>query len=96
MTRARRTLRPGTQQIAAVVSVILLAACGGAGRALPLQRHPSPIVRPAAGPPAHLAVIVMENEECAGIISSPSALTPNLCHDMHDCPVSTGDRLCAG
>jgi Phosphoesterase family len=23
-------------------------------------------------------------------------VTPNLCHDMHDCPVSTGDRWLAG
>lgn len=49
-----------------------LPACG-ASTALPVQRHPSPIAHAPAGPPAHIAVIVMENEEYGGVIGSSSA-----------------------
>jgi hypothetical protein len=53
--------------------VVLLSACGSATRALPIQRHPSPVARATTGAPAHIAVIVMENEEYGDIVGSPSA-----------------------
>ena len=50
------------------VLLMLLAGCGGASKALPIQTRPSPVARPAAGPPAHIAVIVVENHEFGDII----------------------------
>jgi len=35
-------------------------------------------------------------DERAGQLPRFSWITPNLCHDMHDCPVSTGDRFLSG
>jgi len=56
---------------------VLLAACGGSNASpsatLHVQRHPSPVAHLASGPPAHIAVILMENEEYGGIIGSRSA-----------------------
>jgi GNAT superfamily N-acetyltransferase len=57
---------------AALAAIIALAACG-ASKALPIQARPSPVARPAAGPPAHIAVILMENHEYGDIIGSSSA-----------------------
>ena len=51
----------------------LLAACGSATRALPVQTDPSPVARAAGGRPAHIAVIVMENHEYGQIIGSSQA-----------------------
>ena len=51
----------------------LLAACGTTHTALPVQRSPSPPARLPAGAPAHVAVIVMENEEYGEVIGSRSA-----------------------
>jgi hypothetical protein len=51
----------------------LLAGCGGASKALPIQTRPSPVARPAGGAPSHIAVIVMENQEYGGILGSRSA-----------------------
>jgi len=53
--------------------LVLLTACGGGSKALPIQTRPSPVARPAGGPPSHIAVIVMENEEYGDIIGSRSA-----------------------
>jgi phosphatidylinositol-3-phosphatase len=50
-----------------------IAGCGAGAQALPVQVHPSPVAALRGGPPAHIAVIVMENEEYGDIISSPSA-----------------------
>jgi phosphatidylinositol-3-phosphatase len=72
MARARSRWRPRRPQIAAVAATIALAACGSS-TALPIQVHPSPVARAPDGPPAHIAVILMENEEYSGIIGSPSA-----------------------
>jgi hypothetical protein len=48
-----------------------LAGCGANNRRFgQLQRTASPVLRLAAGPPAHIAVIVMENEEYGDIIGS--------------------------
>ncbi len=52
-------------------SAALLAACGASAvRYGRVQRHPSPVERLAGGQPAHIAVIVMENEEYSDIIGS--------------------------
>jgi hypothetical protein len=50
-----------------------LAGCGGAPAGGPVQRDPSPIATIHGGPPQHIAVVVMENEEYGDIIGSPSA-----------------------
>ncbi len=52
----------------------LLAECGASQRRFGhLQRTASPVLRLAAGPPAHIAVIIMENEEYGDIIGSRAA-----------------------
>jgi hypothetical protein len=53
--------------------MIGLAGCGAAGQAGPVQRDPSPTARMPGEPPAHVAVIVMENHEYGDIIGSRSA-----------------------
>jgi phosphatidylinositol-3-phosphatase len=58
--------------IAAVAVAAALPACGSARSALPVQRHPSPPATLPGGPPAHIAVIVMENHEYGDIIGSGS------------------------
>lgn len=57
--------------IAALLAI--LTGCGAASKALPIQTRASPVVRPAAGPPGHVAVIVLENHEYGDIIGSRSA-----------------------
>jgi phosphatidylinositol-3-phosphatase len=57
---------------AASAGLTVLTSCG-ASTALPIQTRPSAVVRPAAGPPAHIAVILMENHEYGDIIGSSSA-----------------------
>jgi hypothetical protein len=52
---------------------MLLTACGSASKALPIQTRSSPAARAAAGAPARIAVIVMENHEYSDIIGSSSA-----------------------
>jgi len=54
---------------------LTLAACGSnqATMAGPVQTHPSPIARAPGGAPAHIAVIVMENEEAADVLGSAAA-----------------------
>ena len=53
-------------------AIAALTACGG-GSVLPTQHRASPPARLAAGPPAHVAVIVMENHDFGDIIGSRSA-----------------------
>jgi hypothetical protein len=61
-------------RLAVLGGVIALSGCGaGASRTLPVQRSPSPPARLAAGAPAHVALIVMENEEYGDVIGSRSA-----------------------
>src|ERR1700733_650271 len=74
----RRLCHPRPRALPAyAVAIVLLAACGSSNATpsatLPVQGHPSPIASLAAGPPAHIAVILMENEGYGGIIGSPSA-----------------------
>jgi hypothetical protein len=59
--------------IAPLAAILVLAACGSAQKALPIQTRPSAVVRPSAGPPGHVAVIVLENEEYGDIIGARSA-----------------------
>ncbi|HYB28693.1 MAG TPA: alkaline phosphatase family protein [Solirubrobacteraceae bacterium] len=74
-----RRPRAGLLAIAAVAVLAVVAACGSsqapskAPPTPPVQRDPSPIAHAATGPPAHIAVIVMENEEYGDVIGSPSA-----------------------
>lgn len=56
---------------AVLTLAVVLAGCGASERRFGrLQRTASPVLRLAAGPPAHIAVIVMENEEYGDIIGS--------------------------
>jgi hypothetical protein len=57
----------------AVAAATVLAACGSASSALPVQTRPSPTARLAGGRPAHIAVILMENEEYGDVIGSSGA-----------------------
>ncbi len=90
--RQNRIVMPGCRlcAIASLASVLiaLLTACGTASRALPIQTRPSPVARPAGGPPSHIAVIVMENEEYADIIGSHSA--PYITSLAHRYALATG------
>ncbi len=51
-------------------AALMLVGCGSAGSDLPVQTRPSPKARTAGGPPTHIAVIVMENEEYGEIVGS--------------------------
>jgi hypothetical protein len=68
----------GRRLVSAVLTLALalalaLSACGGSARRFgTVQRSPSPVLRMAGGPAAHVAVVVMENEEFANIIGSKS------------------------
>jgi hypothetical protein len=67
--------RPGVL-IGLLVLVGSLAACGGSSVAHvagPVQSTPSPPARVPGGPPSHVAVILMENEEFTDIVGSPDA-----------------------
>jgi phosphatidylinositol-3-phosphatase len=58
--------------LSAIGAALTIAACGSS-QAVPVQRVPSPVAHAAGGSPAHIAVIVMENEEYTGVIGSRSA-----------------------
>jgi phosphatidylinositol-3-phosphatase len=62
-----------TLTVALVAAVIVASACGAAGRMAPAQKHPSPPATLASGPPARIAVLVMENQEYGSIIGSRDA-----------------------
>ena len=38
----------------------------------------------------------LATDEASGTLPRFVWITPNLCHDMHDCSVATGDRFLAG
>ncbi len=59
--------------IASAAAAAGLAACGSARSAGPVQTVASPTARLHGGPPTHVAVIVMENEEYGEVIGSSSA-----------------------
>jgi len=56
--------------------------------------------RAIAGDPARCASIVglpqLDADETAHNLPAFLWITPNLCHDMHDCPLQDGDRFLAG
>jgi phosphatidylinositol-3-phosphatase len=59
--------------LTAVVTCAVVAGCGSAHTMhLPIQTSPSPTVTAAGGPPAHVAIILMENEEYNGIVGASS------------------------
>jgi hypothetical protein len=70
--------KPSIVRVVLVTALTLVActavtACGTATVSGTIQTRPSPIAQVASGPPAHIAVIVMENEEYGDIIGSRSA-----------------------
>jgi hypothetical protein len=69
MTRA---LRLRALSVVLALGPVLVAACGTATSQGPVQTRASPIARLPGGGPAHIAVILMENEEYASIVGSPS------------------------
>jgi hypothetical protein len=70
MSRCRpRAIAP----LIGALCLMFLSGCGATSNALPIQTRPSPVVRPAAGPPGHIAVIVLENHEYGDVIGSRSA-----------------------
>ncbi len=67
MSAARRA----TRLLVLALALALTSACGtSAARQGPVQTVASPRARLPAGPPAHIAIIVMENEEYGNIIGS--------------------------
>jgi hypothetical protein len=54
----------------ATLGLLLIGGCGSGSIALPLQTTPSPKAHLPDGRPAHVAVLVMENEEYGDVISS--------------------------
>ncbi|MGI8430130.1 MAG: alkaline phosphatase family protein [Solirubrobacteraceae bacterium] len=70
--RAATSVANATRLVLLVLLVLLVSACGSARRAMPVQRSPSPRAELPGGPPAHIAVIVMENEEYGDIVGAPT------------------------
>jgi acid phosphatase len=73
--RAPRRVALVAPQVALVVlvalaSVIGLAGCGAGTKPLPVQTHPSTRAVSPGGPPAHIAVVIMENEEYADLLGA--------------------------
>jgi phosphatidylinositol-3-phosphatase len=66
-----------------LVTVLALTACGVSHRRFgPVQTTTSPDAQVSGGPPAHIAVVVMENEEYGDIIGSRA--TPYINHLAHE------------
>ena len=57
----------------ALTALAVLSSCGASSSALPIQTRPSAVASVRGGAPAHVAVIVMENEEYGDVAGSPSA-----------------------
>jgi hypothetical protein len=65
--------RLGHGSLVAALLVLGLLGCGSSNRRFgPVQTTAPPVARLAPGSPAHIAVILMENEEYGDIIGSPS------------------------
>ena len=62
-------------RLTALLAPLFLAACAGgsSSTAGPVQTRTSPVVRLAGAPAAHVAVLVMENEEFGDVIGSSQA-----------------------
>lgn len=59
--------------LCALLAALAMTGCSQARSLPPTQRVASALARTAGGPPAHVAVIVMENEEFGNVIDSISA-----------------------
>jgi hypothetical protein len=71
LVRIRSTARPVAYALVIALSAAVLSACGSSATlAGHVQRAPSPVIRTPGGGPAHIAVVVMENEEYGDIIGS--------------------------
>jgi phosphatidylinositol-3-phosphatase len=68
----RPRLVPALAAAAALTALAALAGCGSPTPALPIQTRPAPKARLTGGPPRHIAVIVMENEEYGDLLGSSS------------------------
>ncbi len=55
-----------------ITAILALSACGSADPQLPAQNRLTPRASLRGGPPDHIAVVVMENEEYADIVGSGS------------------------
>jgi hypothetical protein len=71
-SRSRPAPRLRALLVALALGVVLVAACGSATSQGPVQTRAAPIARLLGGRPAHIAVILMENEEYGSIIGSRS------------------------
>ncbi len=58
--------------VCSLIAGVALSACARASAPLPVQKHPAPRAALAGGPPTHIAVILMENEEYGDIFGSRS------------------------
>lgn len=64
--------------IGVILAAMVLFSCGSASSAGPVQRTASPTAKLSGGPPAHIAILILENEEYSDIIGSSSAPYINL------------------
>lgn len=69
----RRWSKAAAPTVAAVIAIAGLSACGGVSRASPVPSGPAAVASIRGGAPAHVAVIVMENEEYGSVVSGGSA-----------------------
>ncbi len=67
-----RALTTATRVALALAVPLTVGACGGAAHQLPAQNRPAPRASLGSGPPGHIAVVVMENEEYGDIIGTGS------------------------
>jgi len=59
--------------LAVAALAVALSACGGGRARAPVQSTASPVASVSGGPPAHVAVILMENEEFGDVVGSHEA-----------------------
>ncbi len=71
--RARHPARLGLTIGALVIAGAVISACGASTKRFGrVQHNPSAVARIGGGRPAHIAVILMENEEYGDIVGSPT------------------------
>jgi hypothetical protein len=69
----RRWRRAAAPTTTAVIAIAVLSGCGLFSPASPVESRPTVTASVQLGAPAHVAVIVMENEEYGGVIAARSA-----------------------
>ena len=69
----RRWRKAAAPTTAAVIAIAGLSGCGVVSRASPVVSRPAAVASVHGGAPAHVAVIVMENEEYGSLVSAGSA-----------------------